>query len=550
MFILEDFIHLLIKKRITDPQKLQKLKNVFCEKYKLKNILNLDLFDVYRDLIGKNKIKPQKWLEDLLRKRKVRTLSGVAVVTVLTKPYPCPGKCLYCPDEIGMPKSYLSSEPAAHRAKLNHFNPYRQVHNRLRALEITGHPLDKIELIVLGGTFSAYTRKYQQDFITACLNALNHYPTVSKSIKTVEREGYKFAQFNRVSQKQLPASLSLQEAQKKNEKAVCRMVGLTLETRPDLATEQELVFFRQLGCTRVELGVQSLNQKVLDFNRRETTVAQIARATQLLKLAGFKVTYHLMPGLPGSDPKKDLIVFKQLFSDARFQPDQLKIYPCLVTHFSPLEKMWRQGNYQPYTEKQLVSLLKKMKALVPPYVRIARLIRDIPAQEILAGNQKTNLRQLLQAEGVKCRCLRCREIKSSKFKVQSLKLRKIEYEASGGKEYFLSYEDTKQDKLVAFCRLRLNVKEENENCFLPELKGCALIRELHVYGQQLKISEDSQKEPQHLGLGKKLMEEAEGIAFEQGWRKIAVIAGVGVREYYRKLRYKLEGSYMVKKLKI
>jgi len=458
-------------------------------------------------------------LEQILKTRKVRTLSGIAAITVITKPYGCPGKCLYCPNEKDMPKSYLANEPACMRAVLTEFDPYRQVDARLKSLKMTGHVTEKIELIVLGGTWSAYPKNYQNWFIKRCFDACNGI--MSKSLKS---------------------------AQKRNETAKNRVIGLTLETRPDFVLPKEIKHLRELGCTRVEMGVQSIYDDVLEKNKRGHKVKEVIRATKLLKDAGFKITYHMMPNLLGSNLKKDEKMFEELFSDTDFQPDQLKIYPCAVLKTASLYKLWKQGKYKPYTEKQLIDLLVKIKEKIPPYVRIVRMIRDIPAQSIVAGNKVSNLREVIarkmKSENKKCRCIRCREVKNQKSKVKSQKLIRRDYNASGGKEIFLSFEDTKNDKILAFLRLRLS-----NSWTLSEIKNCAIIRELHTYGQTLALSQKTKNAQQHKSLGRKLMEEAEKIVkTETPYKKLAVIAGIGVREYYKKLRYKLKGTYMVKSL--
>ncbi len=423
-----------------------------------------------------------------------------------------------------MPKSYLANEPACMRAVLNKFDPYKQTITRLRSLKMTGHPTDKIELIVLGGTWSVYPKIYQNWFIKRCFDACNGI--VSKSLKN---------------------------AQKRNENAKNRIIGITLETRPDFISSQEIKNLRKLGCTRVELGVQSIFEDVLKKNHRGHGLKEIIQATRLLKNAGFKITYHMMPNLPGSSPKKDEKMFAELFSNPDFQPDQLKIYPCVVLKTSPLYKIWKEGNYKPFSQKELINLLVKIKEKIPPYVRIVRLVRDIPSQSIIAGNKISNLREVVAQEmkkqDKKCKCIRCREIRNIKAKNQNVKLIRRNYEASGGKEIFLSFEDIKNDKILAFLKLRIT-----NSWTLPELKSSALIRELHTYGRvaalKSKIKSQKSKVIQHTGLGKQLMDEAEKIVkTETPFQKIAVIAGVGVREYYRKLGYRLQGTYMVKSIR-
>lgn len=484
------------------------------------------LLKAYHKLRRAGKVKKSAELERLLTKRAIRTLSGVAVISVLTKPFPCPGNCLFCPTEKDMPKSYLSNEPAVMRAILNDFDPYRQVEMRLKALKANGHSTDKIELIIMGGTWSYLSHPYQTQFIKHCFEAAN-----GKASKTLE------------------------EAQKLNEKAKHRIIGLTLETRPDYIDEKEIRRMRKLGCTRVELGIQHIDDKILKLNRRGHTVEQSVAAIKLLKDAGFKINLHLMPNLYGSTPAKDFAMFKKIYSDGHFMPDMIKIYPCVVNENADLFKLYKKGKYKPYTQKQLIELLVKIKKITPPWVRITRLIRDIPEESIVAGNKTTNLRQLMmnqaKLDNWSCKCIRCREaghqennLQFSIFNFQKIQLRTLKYKANEGDEYFLSYESSDEKILYAFLRLRINAEPKKN--FLPELRGAALIRELHTYGQLTEIGDEG--DVQHIGLGKKLLEEAERIARENELKKIAVISGIGVRSYYKKFGYNLEGSYMVKHL--
>ncbi len=477
---------------------------------------NIILRKKYRAMVKDGKLSPNANLDKLLVTKKMRSLSGVSIITVLTKPWPCPGECLYCPTEKDVPKSYLSSEPAVMRAILCGYDPYKQVRARLDSLKLEGHPTDKIELIIIGGTFSVLSKDYQEEYIKKCLDALNG----SKS----ER---------------------LENAKKKNETAKHRCVGLTLETRQDYITKKEVEWFRYLGATRVELGVQSVFDDVLRLNKRGHDVESTINATKLLKDAGFKICYHMMPNLPGSDLKKDLEMFKIIFTDARFQPDYVKIYPCVVTKGSELYDLWKKGKYKPYSDKDLEKLICEIKRVVPYHVRIMRLIRDIPSSEIEAGSKVSNMRQNAQiklaAENAACKCIRCREAGLKEAHGGEVKLLKDEYPASEGKEIFLSYELLDRNVLYALLRLRFPGK-----IYLPELKDSALIREVHTYGQQIKIGKSG--ETQHKGLGKKLILESEKIARKNGYKKIAIISGVGVRGYYRKLGYSLDGEYMKKAL--
>ena len=489
------------------------------------------LISIYRQLLKNKKIKADKNFEQLLKKRAVRTLSGVSVITVLSKPFVCPGRCVYCPTEAGMPKSYLSNEPAAARAKMNLFDPFRQVTMRIQALQNNGHSVDKLEILVLGGTWSVYPEKYQTEFIRDCFYAANIFG------KKIKRKAF-----------------SIAREQKINETAKYKIIGLTLETRPDFINPTEIRRMRTLGTTRVQIGVQHTDNKILDYIKRGHTIEQSIKATRLLKEAGFKVDHHYMPDLPGSTPAKDLKMFKYVFSSPDLQPDQIKIYPCIVNEYAELNKWYQQKKYKPYSTKQLLDLLLAVKKIVPPYMRINRLIRDIPEESIIAGNKITNLRQYLQIElkkqGKVCRCLRCREIRNDHLEGAKIELVSRKYPASAGIEYFLSWEDKTNDKVYAFLRLRLNNKKL-KNIF-PALNKAAIVRELHVYGQMIPVyhedNDDELSHTQHLGLGKKLMAEAESIAKQAGYNKIAVISGIGVRNYYRKLGYRLQDTYLVKTL--
>ena len=385
----------ILKQKTISEKKLDVIKRRASFKHKLPIPTNIELLKSYHKLVGSNKLKPSIVLENIFKTRKIRTLSGIAAITVITKPYSCPGKCLYCPQEKNMPKSYLANEPACMRAVLTKFDPYKQVKARLDSLKMTGHNTEKIELIVLGGTWSYYNNTYQEWFIKRCFQACN---TISKSQSLISKQ-------------------TLKQAQKINEKAKHRIIGLTLETRPDYIDEEEIRRLRWLGATRIELGVQSIYDNVLKYNNRGHNVRATIKATEILKNAGFKITYHIMPGLPRSTFQKDIKMFKELFSNNDFQPDQLKIYPCVVLKNAPLYKLWKNKKYKPYTEEQLIKLLAKIKRGIPPYVRIVRIIRDIPSQSIVAGSKTSNLRQTLEQQKVKCNCIRCREIKNQKSKI-------------------------------------------------------------------------------------------------------------------------------------
>jgi len=560
----EKIIIKIIKSDIKTRYDLMMVKKKMAKKYKINVITNSDILSVYAELVKAKKFKPSNTLEMILRKRAIRTMSGIASVAVLTMPYPCPGKCAYCPTQKDVPQSYLSNEPAVMRAIRCDFNPYIQVEYRLKALIANGHRPEKIELIVIGGTWSVLPEKYKFWFIKECFKAANGLEKkVSEKLEIgnlklgKQISNFKFQNFPPNADSPLAEKLKIDKLknelnleQKKNEKAKYRIIGITLETRPDYIDKEELLEMRELGCTRVEMGVQVVDDDILKLNQRGHGIKEIAKATKQLKNFGFKVTYHIMPGLPGSTPSKDLKMFKQLFSDERFQPDQIKFYPTVVTKGSKLYKWWKAGKYKPYSDKVLKKLIIECKKVVPKYVRIIRLIRDIPGESIVAGNLITNLRQVLEQEGVKCRCIRCREIKNGNFKAKSYKLKAISYKASGGIEYFISFETGDGKYLLGFCRLRLSSRimyhASHNNLNGPFDYDTALMRELHVYGELMPVGKN--KKIQHTGLGKKLMAEAERIAVKNGYKKMAVIAGVGVRDYYRKMGYKLKETYMIKNI--
>ncbi len=533
----DNYILLAIEKISNDFSDLSKLKKEISKKTGLPIPTNADLRGHYEKMISAKKIERCPDLEKALISRAVRTQSGVAVVAVLTKSYPCPGQCVYCPSEKDMPKSYLSNEPAVMRAIDARFDPYRQVQNRLQSLRLNGHATDKIELIVMGGTFSYLPKNYQKKFITECFRAANDFDQKPK---------------NKSVKKSLIEDLNYE--QKRNEKAANRIVGLTLETRPDYLDEKEIANFRALGSTRVELGVQSIFDDVLEINQRGHLVQETVRATELLKTAGFKINYHMMPGLLGSSLEKDFQMFQQLFADPNFQPDMLKIYPTVVIKNSDLYNLWKKGTYQPLSNSDFTQLATKIKnETIPPYVRIARLVRDVPETSIEAGPKISNLRQII-APQVHCQCIRCREVRQNYQIQEEMILDRIDYPASHGQEIFLQYISADKQKLFALLRLRIPNQDARQKYsrlykFFPVLQNAALIREVHTYGKLTALKESANQNVQHIGLGRQLLQEAERIAREEfGRKKIAVISGVGVRDYYRKNGYRLQDGYMVKKI--
>jgi elongator complex protein 3 len=473
------------------------------------------LLSGYTQLCEQEGQAPDPELVRRLRVKPTRTISGVAPVTVLTEPFPCPGECIFCPQVERMPKSYLPDEPGAMRAADHEFDPYAQTASRVAVMAELGHSVDKVELLILGGTWSCYPEEYQEWFIRRCLDALNG----------VEAH-------------------TLEEAQQLNEIAPHRNVGLVVETRPDRITPEEVCRLRRLGATKVQLGVQSLDDAILALNRRGHTVAETRRAMGLLRLAGFKIVVHWMPNLLGATPESDLEDFRRLWDDPALRPDELKIYPTALLPDTELYEHWQRGEYQPYDEETLVALLARCKMLIPPYCRVNRLMRDIPAPNIVAGVKKSNLRQIVQRhlaqQGLACRCIRCREVRGRAIDADALSLERLDYETDCTHERFLSYL-TPEGHLAGFLRLSLPQAEPP----IAELTGCAVIREVHTYGPALELGARRDGAAQHTGTGTRLLDEARRIARQEGFRRLAVIAAVGTRPYYRERGFAQGELYVV-----
>uniref|UniRef100_A0A7J2TIZ6 tRNA carboxymethyluridine synthase n=1 Tax=Archaeoglobus fulgidus TaxID=2234 RepID=A0A7J2TIZ6_ARCFL len=464
-------------------------------------------------------------LREILRLKPVRSLSGVVVIAVMSSPAKCPhGRCVPCPGgvEFGSPQSYTGLEPAAMRGKQHGYDPFRQVTARLEELYEIGHDVDKAEIIVMGGTFIAREKEYKDSFILGIYNALNCFRSRMKMEKDIER------------------------AKRKNERAKVRCVGLTFETRPDYAMEEQIIEMLRYGATRVELGVQSIYDDVLNRIKRGHGVEEVIRATRILKDSAFKVCYHIMPGLPGSDFERDLRMFREIFEREDFKPDYLKIYPTVIVKGTELYEMWQRGEYRPYETEEVIELIARAKKFIPEWVRIQRIQRDIPVHSAI-GLKFGNLRQLVQKRlrelGYSCRCIRCREVghkgvKEEEYKNAELKITR--YKASGGEEVFISYEIPEHDAIVGFLRLRFPAEP-----FIDAIKDCALVREIHVYGKSTPLGEVEAF--QHRGFGERMLKVAEDIAKEK-FDEIAVISAIGVREYYRKFGYRKRFEYMVKRL--
>ncbi|PZM84786.1 tRNA uridine(34) 5-carboxymethylaminomethyl modification radical SAM/GNAT enzyme Elp3 [Candidatus Gracilibacteria bacterium] len=534
-------------------EEFHKIKNSIYKKYSIKKPFpTIELIERYNELKATGELEENLVFEKVLRKRGVRSLSGVTVISLLTEFFGCPGKCIYCPTFENLPKSYIPNEPAVMRAQLNNFDPILQIHNRLRALEVTGHKIEKNDVRIIGGTWSVYPKKYRENFIKGIYDAFNSYDEMKDHIEETDLSSDKFASFKIKQSYKMKASSSIEEAKKLNESARCRVIGIAIETRPDWITPKEIQTLRSYGVTRVEIGYQTTIDEINELNKRGHGNAESIRATKLLKDAGFKVVAHMMPNLLGSTPELDRKALKEVFDNPDFRPDELKIYPMVVTDKSELTEIWKAGGFKAYDDETLIDLTADLEAMVPEYIRINRTYRDIPASEILEGSKTANLRQIVEnklaEKGIKLLDIRHREIKDKGNDPKKAVLNDFTYEASGGKEHFLTFEDPNDRTIFSLLRLRLPGKNSEIIEVLPELEGCALIREIHTFGDQLSIGEKGTTFGQHLGFGKRLIEKAESIAKENGYKKMAVIAGVGVRAYYEKRGYHLEGEYMIKEI--
>ncbi len=503
---------------------VNRLKMQIAAKYQLGNVPSNS------EIIRMLKPQEKRKLLPFLRRKTTRTISGITVIAVMTKPYPCPQSepCAYCPGgpPIGVPQSYTGFEPAAMRGLQNEFNPYSQIKNRIEQLQAIGHEVDKIELIIMGGTFPATPLNYQTSFIQRCLDAITD-----------------------------KNSSNLTEAKKNAETSRMRNVGITVETRPDWAKEVHVDSMLNMGVTRVELGVQNPNDKIYRLVGRTHTVVDVVEATRIMKDAGLKIVYHLMPGLPNSNPKKDLAAFKEIFTNPDFKPDMIKIYPCLVLKGTKTYKWYLEGKYHPYANETAANLIVEIKKIIPSWIRIMRIQRDIPAPLIVAGVKKSNLRQLVQQklkeQNIKCRCIRCREVghRMLKDKIkpdpEKIEILTAKYHASEGEEIFISAEDAENDLLIGCLRLRI----PSEKAHRQEVKAtpCSIVRELHIYGSLVPVGKHLVEAWQHKGYGSILLNEAERTSKEDyNMKKVLVISALGTKEYYMRFGYKHDGLYMSK----
>ncbi|MGB9980084.1 tRNA uridine(34) 5-carboxymethylaminomethyl modification radical SAM/GNAT enzyme Elp3 [Methanobacterium sp.] len=575
----EFIINEILEGNIKTKKELEKAKHKACRDYKLQKFMSNSI------ILEHASPEDRKKISNIIRKKPTRTISGVAIVAVMCKPHKCPhGRCIYCPESEIAPPSYTGEEPAALRARMFNFDPYLQVYNRLLQLESIGHPLDKVELIVMGGTFPSYFLCYQEWFISKCLQAMNDFgiknPSINAYSRTFEGESANnqikvpkdpqnhrfwdpenkacetesFAASKSKISKVFKDFIYLKDAQKTNEGSAVRCVGMTFETRPDYCKVPDVDRMLNMGVTRVELGVQTIYNYIYKRIERGHTVEDTIESARILRDSGIKVAMHLMPGL-FADFRRDMRIFKRVFSDSRFKPDMLKIYPCLITKGSKLHEMWEKGEYNPYTNEEAIDLIVEIKKMLPKWVRTMRIQRDIPSPLIEAGVKKSNLGELvynkLHESDVNCQCIRCREVghKASLGitpQIENVKLLSEKYEAGEGEEIFLSFEDVKKDILIGFLRLRIPSKKAHR----PEIDSkSALVRELHVYGSMMPLGEKEEGKWQHMGYGERLLEEAEKIALEvYDKNKLHVISGIGARNYYKKFGYSQLGPYMSKKL--
>ena len=530
-----------------------KFKNKIYWKYKLaKPIPSIELIERYNEMIATWELEEDLRFKKILRKRWVRSQSWVTVISLLTKFWGCPWLCVYCPTFEWLPKSYIPNEPAVMRAELNKFDPIKQIHNRLRSLEITGHKIEKNDVRIIWGTWSVYPKKYQEDFIKGIYDAFNTYDEMKEHIEKSDLSTDRFATFKINEIYKAKIAPTLEEAKRRNETSRCRIIGAAIETRPDWITPEEIKRLRSYWVTRVEIWYQTTFDEINEINKRGHGNKESIAATKMLKDAGMKVVAHMMPNLLGSTPEMDKQALQEIFDNQLFRPDELKIYPMMVTDKSELTQIWKDGWFTAYDDETLINLTADLEAMIPEYIRLNRTYRDIPATEILEWSKLANLRQIveqkLEKEGRKMIDIRHREIKFGKNDPQKAILHNYNYEASDWHEHFLTFEDP-QDRTI-FSLLRLRLPGENTEIIkaLPELEWCALIREIHTFWDQLSIWEKWSKFGQHLGFWKKLIAKSERLALEAWFEKMAVIAWVWVRAYYEKRWYHVEGEYMVKKL--
>ncbi len=567
-----------------------KLKNEIYKKYNsiswnfkiAKPFQSIELIERYEELMADWTLEENLFFRKILRKRWIRSLSWVTVISLLTEFFGCPGKCVYCPTFEGLPKSYIPNEPAVQRAVLNNFDPIMQIHNRLRALEITGHKIEKNDVRIIGGTWSVYPPKYQEMFIKAIYDAFNTYDDMKVYLEKTDLSNDKFAKFKLKEGYKAKLSKNLEEAKKLNESSRLRVIWIAIETRPDWVSLEEIKRLRKYWVTRVEIGYQTTIDEINELNKRWHWNKESIEATKILKDAGFKVVAHMMPNLLGSTPELDKKALREIFDNPDFRPDELKIYPMMVTKNSELTDIWKAWKFKAYDDETLINLTAELQIMIPEYVRLNRTYRDIPSSEILEGSIIANLRQIvekkIEKKWIKLLDTRHREIREWKNDPKKAILHTFEYEASAWKEYFLTFEDPEDRTIFSLLRLRIpesplpnpppvgeGIEKSKNNSFslggkdawkadrgilsvIPELEWCAIIREIHTFWDQLSVYEKGSTFGQHIGFWKRLIVEAEKIAIKNWYKKMAVIAGVWVRWYYEKRWYSLVWEYMLKEL--
>lgn len=530
-----------------------KIKNKIYWKYKVsKPIASIQLIERYNELISTWELEEDLKFKKILRKRWVRSLSWVTVISLLTDFFWCPWKCIYCPTFEWLPKSYIPNEPAVQRAELNKFDPIMQIHNRLIALEITWHKIEKNDVRIIWGTWSFYPKDYQEKFIKWIYDAFNTYDEMKKYIEKTDLSNDKFASFKIKETYKMKASKDLEEAKKINETSRCRIIWIAIETRPDWINPKEIIDLRRYWITRVEIWYQTTIDEINKLNKRWHWNKESIQATKLLKDAWFKVVAHMMPNLLWSTPELDKKSLKQVFDNPEFRPDELKIYPMVVTDKSELTEIWKKWWFKAYDNETLINLTCELEKMIPEYIRLNRTYRDIPWNEILEWSKIANLRQIvenkLKNEKIKLLDIRYREIKDWKNNPNEAVLKIFEYEASWWKEFFLTYEDPIDRTIFSLLRLRLPKKNNQITKYIQELEWSALIREIHTFWDQLNINEKGSNFWQHIWFWKNLIKKAEEIALNNNYKKISVIAWVWVRQYYEKRWYSLKWEYMTKKL--
>ena len=571
--ILDELLRTWLKSTKKDPENFSKddfhkIKNEIYKKFKIaKPFQSIELIERYNELTADGTLEEDLFFKKILRKRWIRSLSWVTVISLLTEFFGCPGKCIYCPTFEGLPKSYIPNEPAVQRAILNNFDPIMQIHNRLRALEITGHKIEKNDVRIIGGTWSVYPKPYQEMFIKAIYDAFNIYDDMKVYLEKTDLSNDKFANFKLKQWYKANLSKSLEEAKKLNESSRLRVIWIAIETRPDWVNIEEIKRLRSYWVTRVEIWYQTTIDKINELNKRWHWNKESIEATKLLKDAWFKVVAHMMPNLLWSTPKLDKKALAEVFDNPDFRPDELKIYPMMVTDKSELTDVWKNWWFKAYDDETLIELTSELQMMIPEYIRLNRTYRDIPGDQILEGSKIANLRQLVekrvQEKWGKLVDTRHREIREWKNDPKKATINTFEYEASDWKEYFLTFEDPEDRTIFSLLRLRLpstkplswilspSQEKEATNSIIsiiPELEWCAIIREIHTFWDQLSVYEKGSKFGQHIGFWKKLIAESEKIAIENWFNKMAVIAWVWVRWYYEKRGYKLIWEYMIKNI--